>query len=918
MLRISCFVLILFNGFLGSAGPACGQFPIQGPQFRLNGVIFAVAVQPDGKVLLGGSFDDFDGTDGNGLIRLNSNGTKDQSFDIGFIDGVSDLLVLGDFVYVAGGFTQVRTKSLGVLARQYLFRINLIGPNTGKIDASWTPVLDGSANVLASDGTDLYVAGDFTQVGGQARARLAKILLSGPNAGQADGSWNPAPNNKVKSMLVATAGAQGAFLYVSGDFLSVGGIGQKYLARLSLTGAGAADPNWDPIPSQPSGAIGTDGVNLYVGGGFTSFNGVNNRRGLVRLSLTAPDAFDTAWNPDPDGEVTSMAIIGSDIYYSGVFKTVTLQPRFFLAKSSTVGSGVVDGAFVPNPNGAVLDMAAGGGGLIVGGRFTTTTGAASRAFARLSLATGAADPAFAGSVSTLGQIYKILGMPDGKVMVGGLFDTVDGVPRVALARLNANGTLDTGFDLALFGYNPRIYDFERAHGFLYFCGDFLRASGTSFQHVARVSETTYALDTVWKSEPNTPILCLAADSDYLYLGSRGLSRVLTTSVFNVARLSKTGAGALDTTWRPAATVGGNPYIAGVFDMVYDGTALIIGGDFTFVTTPPPGLVPYQRISLARIETSGANSGVPSPGYGSIPTDLSGAIPRAVDRVILASGSLYVSGEFQRIDGIAQYYVAKFNPSTGAWDQNFYPDPDLGDPYRPGTVSDLAADANYIYLAGSFQAVFNGTSHTLFPYLARVDKTTGVLDQSWDVWSDNEVSRIAFVGNDLWISGLFRSLVDQSVDQFAIIRPFSAGYNSWLNTYFTPAQRAISSYTALFQDIDGDGLSNLVEFAFNLNPFEAKVPSFLAGATAGLPFIRAENIGGRRLTIEYPRWNSATNPGISYSAEFVNSLTGAWSARGGTPSVTPTSNANIERVRVEDSVANQPSVFGRVKITLDRP
>jgi len=506
-------------------------------------------------------------------------------------------------------------------------------------------------------------------------------------------------------------------------------------------------------------------------------------------------------------------------------------------------------------------------------------------------------------------------MPDGKVMVGGLFDTVDGVDRVGLARLNANGTLDAGFDLGLFGYQARVLDLERAHGFLYFCGDFLRAGGMTFQHVARVSEAGYTLDTAWKSEPNAPLLCLAADNDYVYIASRGLAKVNTQTVFNIARLNKSGAGALDLLWRPAVTVGGNPFVAGVFDMVYDGTALIIGGDFTFITDN--GGTPYQRISYARIQTSGANSSVPSPGYGSIPTDLDG-FPAPINRLLLHNSALYVSGEFQGIDNLFQYYVAKFNPANGAWDQNFFPDPDFGDPYQPGTVRDIAAEGNYIYLAGDFIRVDNGPGYTELPFLARVDRATGILDPSWDVWANNNVATIAFVGSNLWVSGLFDELLGEPIEQFGIIRPFSSGYTSWLNTYFTPAQRADSAFTAVFQDIDGDGLSNLMEFAFNLNPFEARIPSFIAGATGGLPLIRSENIGGNRLTIEYPRRKASTNPGISYSTEFINSLSGAWTARGGAPVVSPTADANIERVRVEDSLSNQSAVFGRVRISVDPP
>ena len=49
---------------------------------------------------------------------------------------------------------------------------------------------------------------------------------------------------------------------------------------------------------------------------------------------------------------------------------------------------------------------------------------------------GASFPAFK---------YAVAIQPDGKILVGGRFDSVQGVPRVFVARLNINGSLDTSF-----------------------------------------------------------------------------------------------------------------------------------------------------------------------------------------------------------------------------------------------------------------------------------------------------------------------------------------------------------------------------------------------------------------------------------------------------------------------------------------
>ena len=48
-----------------------------------NGTVSAIATQTDGKILVGGSFTSYKGVTENRIIRLNSDGTKDNSFNTG-------------------------------------------------------------------------------------------------------------------------------------------------------------------------------------------------------------------------------------------------------------------------------------------------------------------------------------------------------------------------------------------------------------------------------------------------------------------------------------------------------------------------------------------------------------------------------------------------------------------------------------------------------------------------------------------------------------------------------------------------------------------------------------------------------------------------------------------------------------------
>lgn len=106
------------------------------------GDINAVAVQNDGKIIVGGDFISFNGSTRNRIIRLNPDGTRDTSFVLGsgFNYAVNKIIVLQDGkILVAGDFTTyqgisctgiVRLNSNG--SRDAAFNISWIGNGGGQ------------------------------------------------------------------------------------------------------------------------------------------------------------------------------------------------------------------------------------------------------------------------------------------------------------------------------------------------------------------------------------------------------------------------------------------------------------------------------------------------------------------------------------------------------------------------------------------------------------------------------------------------------------------------------------------------------------------------------------------------------------------------------------------------------------------
>ncbi len=147
------------------------------------------------------------------------------------------------------------------------------------------------------------------------------------------------------------------------------------------------------------------------------------------------------------------------------------------------------------------------------------------------------------------------------------------------------------------------------------------------------------------------------------------------------------------------------------------------------------------------------------------------------------------------------------------------------------------------------------------------------------------------------------------------------YQAWSSLYFTPDQIANPLITGPTADFDGDGVPNLLEFAFNLDPTYAEPAQMVAGTgLRGLPLIQIEAVSDTesRLTVEFVRRTAASQSGIVYAVQWTSSLAPGsvdWQA-GGTESVTSI-NARWERVKVTDTVAignGTPARFARVAVT----
>lgn len=336
--------------------------------------IHATAVQPDGKILIGGEFTSVLGVSRNNLARLNADGTLDTGFTANSDGVVRSVAVQSDGkILVAGSFTMIGGQTRSNLAR--------LDATTGAAD-SFAPNPNGAVNVISvqPDGK-ILVAGVFSgaaSIGGQARNFIARL---DPATGVPD-SFDPNASDSVLTLAVQSDGK----ILVGGFFTSIGGQPRNRIARLD--GATGAADSFNPNADQPVFAIAVqqDGKILAGGGGFTSIGG-QPRSGLGRLDpgTGLADSF----NPNATGFVFSIILQADEkILVGGSFTKIGGELRNRIARLDA-NTGLAD-AFNANADDSVYGITVQRDGkILVGGIFENIGGQPRSLFARLTNDTAA-------------------------------------------------------------------------------------------------------------------------------------------------------------------------------------------------------------------------------------------------------------------------------------------------------------------------------------------------------------------------------------------------------------------------------------------------------------------------------------------------------------------------------------------------
>jgi uncharacterized delta-60 repeat protein len=503
----------------------------------------AIEALPDGKILVAGNFNSYNRQPVGGLVRLNPNGSLDTTFNNNVVppNEAQGILVQSDGKILLYGH--------GIL-----MRLN----SDGTRDSSFTPgnlalrILDAAIDA----GGRIILGGRFANNPNDSATGIRVIRLN-PD-GSTDSSFN----------YVSTDPSVGTTVAVQNNKVIVDHLGLGYVIRLNENGSAdttfVTDSTFSSFFSSKKKVIVLPDNKILS---LTEKRLVRfNENGSVdssfqRIDFPYEGLTDSTMRVGIDGKIT---VVG------GAFGQQKVR-RF-------LPNGQVDQSFTPYthtrlPSGLKSFAVQSDGGVILGDEYIGGQPGASilNTFTRL-LPNGTPDTSFnSGGIGfqtiTSGgnQAYvrAIASQPNGKVLIGGKFDNVNGVYRPKIARLNPDSTVDTSFQTNAtpegnyFSLMREVYNIRvQNDGKIIVSGNFQYVvNGATKENLVRLNsdgsiDSTFNLgvavhDNFGPNNAGTNKVALFNDGKLLV----GTSRL--SSIFNnLTPLKLTATGAVDASFNP--------------------------------------------------------------------------------------------------------------------------------------------------------------------------------------------------------------------------------------------------------------------------------------------------------------------------------------------------------------------------------
>ena len=345
----------------GSQDTACSSFNITG------GDVVSLAADGIGGFYLGGTFTGVNGVSRSYLARVDSSWNL-SSWNPSPNGSITTMLVNNGTLYVAGNFTTVAS---GGTSRGYGAAYTV---STGAI-TSWDPGANAVIRTMTNSLTHLFIGGDFTSASSLSRSRLAAYQLSDMSVT----SYAQTADASVYALQVI-----GTQLFIGGTFSHMDSAVRLALAATDISSASPASwalNVWAPTShtTQKVSSFAAYGSTLFVSGNFTFSDTINYVRYVAYDASSVVTSGNSYWDFSTstsgiDVEPTSLSVVGSKLYITGLFTSVLTASRTYMASLDATTRAVT--SFNPIPNGATNATTGVGSYIVIGGAFTTMSGAA--------------------------------------------------------------------------------------------------------------------------------------------------------------------------------------------------------------------------------------------------------------------------------------------------------------------------------------------------------------------------------------------------------------------------------------------------------------------------------------------------------------------------------------------------------------
>lgn len=642
-----------------------------------NGLIKTVAVQADGKLIIGGDFTSFDGTACNRVARLTKDGSLDATFNIGAgaNSTVADVLVQSDgYIMLAGSFSSYKGNTVSRIVR--------VKPN-GDRDSTFTTATNHTTYAIARQPDGKYLMGGAYHATYKALRRLHAD-------GSLDTTFNSGgagPNVAVNTISILPGGK----ICIGGTFTSYNGSTANRIMLLQTNGS--PDSGFSTgtgfnftvhaVAAQPDGKI-------LATGDFTSYKGISISR-VIRIDSTG--TRDTTMNPGAGANDLCLALALSpdgSFFLGGSFNTYNTYTRPHLAKVNSNGSISHDFAGRSGFNDVVLGIYnQSGGKTILAGNFTKFNELSVGHIVRMD-ADGEIDTTFnPGGAGANGDIATVLVLPDDKILIGGQFTQYNGTAKSGLALLNADGTLYTAFTMNANNVVRKLKFV--AGGKILVAGSFSTLGGQSRLKIARLkSDLTLDNAVASQSFSNLYDFVEQADGKVILVGTS--SGYGSATVNNIARLDTLGN--LDTAFHT-----GSGFVGGLLCVhLQEDGKILVGGSFSSYNGT-------AKVAIARLNADGSLDTGFTAGV-----DVTGGSNNVVHVINTYKQKVVVGGHIASVNGTPQYAISCLD-STGAIDPLLELGSGARGIYNPGVRSIYVDSYNgRLLIGGSFTSVQDKNRH----------------------------------------------------------------------------------------------------------------------------------------------------------------------------------------------------------------